>query len=601
MRRHLTFAAGFAVVALCAVAAQAQSPQAWPDWIGEFEPPKFPRGPGGYFSIFKIGISVALMLAWVATVDWLNRDALKIKQNHQKWNAIVTGPFALAFVLQWVIPWFILSLVLMILAWIGPFVWYVWQRNKPLPDADKVFTPEHIKFLALSKLKRFGVKVPEGGPKKKTTEAPLLLTARGAPSQQDEQVRLIGARQSPGFVPAKAVLFKALEARASGVMLDFTQDAAAVKFMIDGIWLDAETQPRAAADPLLASLKTLCGLKPDERRARQQGIFQAQHETTRVKTPAKLTSQGTKTGERALIQFEDGANRKRRLADMGLRQKLQEDLQALLNETKGLVVIGAPPGGGLTAITTVCLAAVDRFTRSAMAIEDIRSKDLEVENIPITTYDSLEQETPAAKLPAVIRHFPDVLVVPEYVDAETLGLICDEAEERLMVTTVRAKEAAEAFLRPLQTKVSPKKYIKAVTGVVVQRLIRKLCEKCREAYPPPPQILQRLGLPAEKVPAFYRPPTAPRQKGEEPCPECNGLGYKGQTAMVELMIMTDALRQQAFAQPTVEALRAAARKAGMKSLEDEGLLLVVKGITSVQELARVLKEGTPAAAAQPAS
>lgn len=600
MRRLLTFAASFAVVALAAAAVHAQSPQQWPDWIGEFKPPKFPRGPGGYFSIIKIGLSVAVLLAWAATVDWINRDTQKIKQNHQRWNAIVFAPFALAFVLQWVIPWFSVSLVLMILAWIGPFAWYVMQRNKPLPDADKVFTPEHIKFLVLSKLKRFGVKVPEGQ-RKKGADAPLLLTARGAPTQQDEQVRLIGARQSPGFAPAKAVLHKALESRASGVMLDFTQDAAAVRFMIDGIWLDSETQPRAVADPLLASLKTLCGLKPEERRARQQGIFQTTHETTRAKMPAKLTSQGTKTGERALIQFEDAANRKRRLADMGLRQKLQEDLQALLNAPKGLVIIGAPPAGGLTAITTVCLAAVDRFTRSAMAIEDIRSKDLEVENIPITAYDSLEQETPATKMPAVIRHFPDVLVVPEYVDAETLGLLCDEADERLMVTTVRAKEAAEAFLRPLQTKVSPKKYIKAVTGVVVQRLIRKLCEKCREAYPPPPQILQRLGLPAEKVPAFYRPPTAPRQKGDEPCPECNGLGYKGQTAMVELMIMTDALRQQAFAQPTVEALRAAARKAGMKSLEDEGLLLVVKGITSVQELARVLKEGTPAAAAQPAS
>jgi type II secretory ATPase GspE/PulE/Tfp pilus assembly ATPase PilB-like protein len=595
MPRLLLFAASWLVVVLGASSARAET--TWPEWIGPFDPPQFPRGPGFYFSIVKIVLSYAVLFAWVKSTDWVNCDAVRLKLPYRRWNAICFFPFAAAFLLLWIIPWFSLSFPLLLLTYGGTFGWYVWSRNKGRHEADKVFTKDHLKHLFANQLKLVGVKVPEM--KQKAAAVPVTLSPRGAANQSDEQMRAIAARQSPGAPAAKALVFKALQSRASGIMVDFSQEAAVVKLLIDSVWLDAETQPRQLADPMLASFKLLCGLKPDERRARQAGTFLAVEDATRTKHPAKLTSQGTKTGERVLIQFEDAQTRKRRLPDLALRQKLQDELQALMNLPKGLILIAAPAGGGLTSLTTVCLAAVDRFTRSALAVEDIRSKDLEVENIPITPYDSLEQETPMAKLPQVLRQFPDVLVVPEYVDAETLGLLCDEArEERLVITTLRAREAAEAFLRPLQTKVSPKKYALAVSGVIVQRLIRKLCEKCREAYPPPPQILQRLGIPPEKVQAFYRPPTQPRQ---EVCPECNGLGYRGLTALVEVLTLTDALRQQFLAQPTIEGVRTAARKAGMKTMEDEGLLLVVKGVTSVPELARVLKEGAPAPAAPAAS
>jgi len=275
-----------------------------------------------------------------------------------------------------------------------------------------------------------------------------------------------------------------------------------------------------------------------------------------------------------------------------------------MNRKQGLVIIAAPPAGGLTSLTTACLAAIDRFTRSAMAVEDKDAKDVEVENIPVVLFDSLEQETPMTKLPGVIRQFPDVLVVPDMVNAETANLLCEEAisDERLVVTTCRAREAAEALLAPaVQTKVSLKTYAKAVSGVIAQRLVRKLCEKCKEAHPPQPAILQKLGIPADKVQAFYRPPTQQRPEGV--CTECGGLGYKGQVALFELLIVDDLVRQTLLKEPKVETIRAAARKAGMKTMEEEGLLQVVKGLTSVQELARVLKEGAapaaPAAAKAP--
>jgi len=593
LRPKFGAAAAFVVAGFAnAQQAAAQTAGKWPDWIGSFNPPSFPRGEGFYFGIGKIVASLVVLWIWTALADWINRDAQQLKLNYRRWNAIVFFSFVPAFLLLWIIPWFALSYTLLLIAAVAGPAAYVVVRNKPLHEADKVFTLDHLQHKA------FGLFGRTPGPKKpKTPTAPLTLSPRGGAAPQDDQVRLIAARQLNGLPAAQNLLYKALGRRASAVMLDYAAEAAGVRFQIDGVWLEAETMPRQFADPLLASLKALCGLKPEERRARQQGTFLAVEDLTKAKRPAKLTSQGTKTGERVVVQFEDPNLRKRRLAEMGLRQKLQDDIQELMKQPKGLIILAAPPGGGLTTLTTVCLSAVDRFTRSAMAVEDVRSKDLEVENVPVTPYDSLEQETPQSKLPGVIRQFPDVLVVPEYTDSETLEVLCREArDERLVFTMVRARDAAEALVRPLLTKVSPKTYAMAITAVIVHRLLRKLCESCREPYPPPPQILQRLGITADKVPAFYRPPTQPRQ---EVCKECAGLGYKGVVGMVELLTVTDPVRRQLFQDPAVDAVRAAARKAGLKTFEDEGLMLVVKGVTSVQELARVLKEGTPAAS-QPA-
>ncbi len=603
MLPRLVFVLGFAAAVLVdAEPSWAQAAERWPDWLGSppsdmvskrFEPPGFPRGAGDYFSIVKILASLAVFWLGLAAADWVNRDGVMLKQNYRLWNALVALSLIVAFVLLWIIPWFALSYTLLVLAATVPTAVYVFQRNKSLNDADKVFTLDHLKHLVSSRLKGVGIKTPELRAKEKLS--PVSLVPRGAPTPQDEQVRLIAARQSPGFNAAAHLLHRAMNRRASSLMIDYSAEAAGVRYLIDGVWVDAETQPRQMADPILASLKSLSGLKPEERRNRQQGTFLAVNESIKLKMPTKLTSQGTKNGERVIIQFDDPNLRKRRLPDVGIRQKLQDDLLELFRQPKGLIVLAAPPGGGLTSLTTVCLAAIDRFTRTVMAVEDIRNKDVEVENVPITTYDSLEQETPLTKLPGVIRQFPDVLVVPDVTDSDTLKLLCEEArEERMVITTVRAKEASEALLRPLLTKVSPKSYALAVTAVVAHRLVRKLCESCREAYPPPPQILQRLGISPDKVPAFYRPPTQPRQ---EVCPECNGIGYKGQTGIIELLPVNDAVRQQIVKEPKVDAVRAVARKAGLKVFEDEGLLLVVKGVTSVQELARVLKEPPPAAAA----
>jgi type II secretory ATPase GspE/PulE/Tfp pilus assembly ATPase PilB-like protein len=143
-------------------------------------------------------------------------------------------------------------------------------------------------------------------------------------------------------------------------------------------------------------------------------------------------------------------------------------------------------------------------------------------------------------------------------------------------------------LRVLVLKVSAKDFAPVFTGAVNMRLVRKLCEECKQAYAPPPEVIKQLGA---KIEALYRPPQPiPGEKPKPPCEKCAGVGYYGRTGIFEVLIADDAVRQTLVTNPKLDALRIAARKSGMRTLQEEGILLAAKGVTSLPELMRVLKQ-----------
>ncbi len=222
-------------------------------------------------------------------------------------------------------------------------------------------------------------------------------------------------------------------------------------------------------------------------------------------------------------------------------------------------------------------------------MQDESRPERETENVPVTTYSSAGGQTPMAVLPMLIRQYPDVIIVRELADLETLTLLCEQVEEdRLVMFGVRAKEAVEALLRILMLKIPPADFAQVVTGVLNVRLVRLLCETCKEAYPPPPEVLKQLGLPAGKIENLYRTPTQPidPKHPEVVCDKCNGVGYFGRTAIFELLTVNDTLRQALASTPKLDILRQVARKAKHRTLQEEGVLLVARGVTSIQELLR---------------
>ncbi len=168
-------------------------------------------------------------------------------------------------------------------------------------------------------------------------------------------------------------------------------------------------------------------------------------------------------------------------------------------------------------------------------------------------------------------------------------MLCEHAVAgKLTITTIRVKEAVEALLRVLLLKVPASKFAPAVTAVLNQRLIRKLCDECKQPYEPSPQLLQKLGIPAGRVDLLYRPPDPSEQ--DKVCLRCNGIGYFGRTSIFELLLVNDKIREALEKQPKLDVLRKVSRQAGNRNLQQEGILLVAQGTTSVQELSRVLKQ-----------
>ncbi len=271
-----------------------------------------------------------------------------------------------------------------------------------------------------------------------------------------------------------------------------------------------------------------------------------------------------------------------------MRARTQAQLDTLLTQPQGMVIFSALPGGGLSSLFDGALTACDCYTRDFAAVEDVKNRELEVENIHVTTYDPAAGEKLLPVLEKMIRSYPNVLVVRNLPDGETAKFLCDQVQdERLVLTSIRAKDAAEALLRVLLLKVPSKDFAQAVSGVAAVRLVRKLCEECKEAYAPPPEVLQQFGIPAGKIQTLFQPPSQPDPK--RPCPACEGVGYKGRIGMFELLTVDDGVRDVLVKNPKIEAVRAAARKAGLKTFQEEGLVLVVKGVTSLAELQRVLK------------
>ena len=304
-----------------------------------------------------------------------------------------------------------------------------------------------------------------------------------------------------------------------------------------------------------------------------------------------MASQGTPTGERVIMQFEEKKIPFKTIEELGMRAKMEEQLRQLLGAERAWCCF--PPRR-----PTDCAARRTSFCNrpTASPASSWPSRTNRIATKKSKTCPSPPTIRPKGKTPddillKVFRMMPNVLVVRDLVNGKTVEMLCEEIEEegRLIISTVRARDCCEALLRVLALEVPPELFANSVTGVVCQRLIRKLCDDCKEAYAPQPQVLQQLGIPEGRIQSFYRPKPPDPENPKEICKKCNGIGYFGRTAVFELLPVGDNVRQVLIENPKLDLLRQAARKDGMKSLQEEGILMVAKGVTSLPELMRVLK------------
>ncbi|MEO8493750.1 MAG: ATPase, T2SS/T4P/T4SS family [Planctomycetota bacterium] len=429
---------------------------------------------------------------------------------------------------------------------------------------------------------------------------PITLVPMGAPDKQQDQANLLAAKQSPAFPIACGVMVHCLMRRGERLMLDYAAEGVAVRFEIDGVWMNGDPMDRQSGDAALAVLKKIANLNVQDRRTRQDGKFGV--EFGGGKFTAAFTSQGVKTGERVVITFKPKKPKFLRIEELGMRDKVRQRLKELLDDDTGLVIVSAPPGGGLTTTWNLTLETADRLMRDFVAAEDKANKEDEVINVNPQYYNREAGESPADVLPKMILKEPDVLVVPELTNAETVQIVCEQINKfnKMGYAKVNAKEAAEALLKVFAYKGPAAELAKAVKLVLNVRLIRKLCDQCKQSFQPPPQLLQKLGIPAGRVQVLfqeYKPPPPEELVDEKGnpivlpiCQKCNGIGYAGRTGLFELLVIDDQIRAALTNQPDLDTIKRVAKAAGHRSIQEEGILQVAQGVTSITELQRVLKQ-----------
>jgi type II secretory ATPase GspE/PulE/Tfp pilus assembly ATPase PilB-like protein len=585
---------------------ELRAQESWPAYsTGRSDPHEIVRGPGFYFAPWKIALLLVVVFAWVKSADWVGRDTDEmgeaIGMPGQVWNPIIVFAPIVGFLLAITIPIFLAGWGVMLLTWAVPFLIYVVQRNGKVTQDKKVFTREHLQHWLAS----LGKRQPKQREVKHAWQLgpPLEMVAIG-PLQMENQQALIEARQNSAFVSVKYLLADALAQRAERIRLEFTADAVAVQYQVDGVWLNANPKvhdkhalDRKLGDSMLVVLKRICHLKPQERRAKQEGKTRVDFEGNKYET--SVITQGTQTGERVVIHLVMVTKHIPALEELGMRDKLREQLAELIGPGHhGLVVFASLPGDGLSATWRAALRSTDRLMRDFVSIEDVHKREPDVENVDVNKFDASKGEKVEAVMPKLILKQPEVMCIPELASGEALTKLTKwiQDEDRLGLVSVRAKDAVDTLMRLLSMKVPPESLSGTLRGVVYTRLIRRLCETCRQAVQPSPELLQRLGIPAGRVQVLYqeKQPLAPgeqRKRGEpEICPACKGIGYKGRIGIYELMVLDDKMRQALLKGPKAETLKQLSRAAGNRTLQEEGILLVALGTTSIAELQRVLKQ-----------
>jgi type II secretory ATPase GspE/PulE/Tfp pilus assembly ATPase PilB-like protein len=616
----LRWALSLAVLLLALNAAVGVAAQdAWPTSLTseQLADHSFTRGPGFYLALYKIFLLLLVFWMWVKSADWVSRDSLEmgdaIGMPAKIWNPIMVFSFLVAFVILGLgIPIFFAGFAVVLLAYAAPFIAYVVQRNGKVTEEKKVFTREHLKnwFSNLGKRRPREVEVKHAwmlGP-------PVELNPVG-PLQMENQAALIEARQSPAYVPVKFLLADALTQRADKIMLDYTADAVGIRYQIDGIWHNAmpkvremkksEEGPsvdRPLGDMMLAVMKRVCHLNMQERRARQEGKMRVEFNGHKFDTV--LLSQGTPTGERVVLSNTFVTKHVNKLEDLGMRDKLREQLKDIIGPgATGIVVFSSLPGDGLSSSWQASLRSTDRLMRDFITVEEVGKHEPDVENVDVQKFNASTGETPHGILPKLILRQPEVICMPELTPAhaEALGLICKwlSDEGKFSIVSLRGKEASDTLVRLMALGTPPEVLAPHMRAVIYVRLIRKLCEACREAVQPTPELLQRLGIPPGRVQVLYRErgQLSPEQQQELRkkgiplvCPGCNGLGYHGRTALYEFLVLDDNLRAALAQGADLNQIKQLAKAAGNRTLQEEGILLMALGTTSLTELQRVLKQ-----------
>ena len=558
----------------------------WPA-LAAAEETSFPRGPGFYFSSVKLACFVVVYLCWVATCWWVDRDSEHIHLRHYNWTILLFASGLISILVAWALPWYWVSFILQVGFYVTTTLAYVSYRNQRVPKAERVLTRRHLKHLAETYLRLKLKEQEEGG-----TGPQIEFVGKSSAQTEEDSARVARAAASKGYRAAREMVYEALQRRATDIHLEPTKEEMTVRFRIDGILHAADPFSRSMGDAVLNIFKVLADLDITEKRKPQDGSLSAIADGRGI--DFRIATAGSVVGEKLVMRILDPAQQIVGLEELGMRERLRDQVNTVVSQPHGLLIVCGPTGAGKSTTLYACLNEIDRFQKNVITIEN--PVEYRIENVTQIEINTKQGKTFAGELRSILRQDPDVIYIGEIRDQETAEIACQAAQTGHMVfTTLHANDTVTALGRLIDLGVQPFMVADAVSAILGQRLVRILCPKCKVRYKPNAELLRKANLPADKIKFFFRPPDSPGEGHEDsdnssmPCAHCSGTGYYGRTGVFEILVLTDRIRDLIRDNPNLNAIRQEAVKHGMKFLQEDGLRQVIEGKTSIQELLRVTK------------
>jgi hypothetical protein len=581
---------------------QEVDPNAPPLPAGEEEAEGFQRGPGGGLAIVPALLWWLLVVGWAATTVWAGGDDGQIKSFTSVWLPILTIPFFLVALIAWWIPLSAVACGLTAAAWLGTFLPYAAFRDRSMPPDRRVLSVQNATLAAARGLqpvlRRVGIKVDLESRSLAASLPDVDIAAVAIEGGPAPEARLAEAQALEGFAEFRELVQRCMAMRVEQAVVEVGQHGATVRQLIDGTWQplrrlvrrriglkvvdeweDASQLDGDDTKDLVAVVKTLCGVSSKSGKL-QGGSFVVTLQKRSI--PCRVAVEKADSGTRMRWEFQSPPQAFASLEALGFEEADAANVRRALSLVNSLVVLSAPSREGLTTTFAQVVLSADRLLRDFVILEDESTPFREIQNVKPFRWGGTDNRTPVAVLEQALIGYPTAIVVPNLNDGQLAIELVKQAGEMLVIVGVQADDAVAAVEKLLALGMPKQDLAKTLQVVTGQRLIRRVCPKCSEDYPPAAEILARLKVPAREGLTFKRAAAGG-------CPACSGTGYLGRAAIVELAGGPTTSKAIAAGVDRATFVKAAQRD-GMRRFGASGLAMVVAGVTTLEELQRILKK-----------